>query len=440
MKSIFEDYFEGFNEYPSLSHDLDTDIAIVGGGVAGLLSAYFLSKEGFKVSVFEADKIASKSTARSTATLSCVQSPMYARLAKKNPRVHEYFESQKEALKLYREIIEKHNIDCDFETMPSYLFASNEKSEMKLREEYTAMREFTDEVDFVKSRFGHAIKMENQAQFNALKFLAGIGKDFGIFENTKIVNFILDENKLITEKGNTIRAKKIIIATRFPVILNNFYYFKMYQAKSYVVTFKNPPLGAMFNGAEDGGLYMRSYKDYMLLGGYDHRTGKHKKCADYYFNLKRKAKEMFGAKDEDFGDFWSAEDSVTYDDIPFAGSISKKHPNVFVITGFNEWGLLNGMICGRVVSNLIANQHEKFAELFSPHRKYCRKNIGSLLPHGLISAGSLLKAPFVKKRCSHIGCALKFNKIENVYECPCHGSRFNVDGKLLDGPAVKDLK
>jgi len=324
--------------------------------------------------------------------------------------------------------------------MPSYLYASNEKSEEKLREEYQAMREFTDEVKFVKTQFGSAIKIENQAQFNLLKFLSSLPKNFDIFENTRIVDFIFDKNLMIDENGNKIRAKKIVIATRFPVIMNNVYYFKMYQAKSYVVTFKSPPLGAMFNGAEDGGLYMRSYKDYMLLGGYDHRTGKHKKCVDYYFKLKEKAKEMFGAKDSDFGDFWSAEDSVTYDDIPFAGSISKKHPNVFVITGFNEWVILNAMICGQVVSNLISEKHEKYAELFSPHRKYCRKNIGSLLPHGLIAAGSLLKSPFTKHRCTHIGCALKFNNVENVYECPCHGSRFDVNGKLLDGPAVKDLK
>jgi len=153
--------------------------------------------------------------------------------------------------------------------------------------------------------------------------------------------------------------------------------------------------------------------------------------------LREKAKEMFGAKDNDFEDVWSAEDSVTYDDIPFAGSLSKKNPHVFLITGFNEWGVLNAMICSRIVSNLIANRHEKFAEVFSPHRKYCRKNIGSLLPHGLIAAGSLIKSPFVKKRCGHIGCALKFNHLENIYECPCHGSRYSVDGKLLDGPAVK---
>ena len=150
---------------------------------------------------------------------------------------------------------------------------------------------------------------------------------------------------------------------------------------------------------------------------------------------------FFGAEKDAFEYSWSAMDSVTYDSVPFAGSLSKKFKDVFVITGFNEWGVLNSMVCSQVVSNCVQGADDKFKEVFSPRRPYCRKNFGHFLHHACIATWAWICALFrARKVCRHIGCGLRYNHIENVYECPCHGSRYDKDGKLLDGPATKCLK
>ncbi|MCL2848264.1 MAG: FAD-dependent oxidoreductase [Firmicutes bacterium] len=441
MESIFEKEFVGFRAYPTLEKDIEVDVAIVGGGVAGLLCAYHLSTMGIKATVFESRRIAGATTAKSTAVLTALQSPMYTTLAKKNSFAGDYIKAHKEALKLYKQIIDENNIECDFEYKPAYLYASNEKSIKKLKEEFASLKKMDSDVQFLDSKFGAVIKMENQAQFNLLKFLSGLPKDFDIYEQTRIVDFILDEGLLKTHNGYSIKANKIVMATRFPPVLSELYYFKMYQAKSYVIAFKHPPLDGTYTGSGDESLYMRSYGEYLILGGFDHRAGRHKKDVNYYDKLKQKAREFFGVSESDIEYAWSAMDSVTYDKVPFAGSLSEKHSNAFVITGFNEWGVLNAMICGRIVANAIANKEDEFWEVYSTYRPYCSKNFGSFLPHALIATGALVKGLFqCKKRCGHIGCGLRFNYIENVYECPCHGSRYDTDGNLLDGPSVKCIK
>jgi len=441
MESIFEKNFDGFNEYPALSQDITVDVAIVGGGLSGLLCAYHLSTMGIKAAVFEARHIAGATTSKSTCVLTALQSPMYVDLAKKNNFAGDYIKAHKEALRLYRQIIEQNNIECDFETKPAYLYASHDNSTKKLKNEFKALKKLDDTAEWVDTKFGPAIKMNNQAQFNLLKFLGGVPFDFDIYENTRIVDFILDEGLLITQNGHKIKANKIVIATRFPPVLSEVYYFKMYQAKSYVIAFKAPPLDGVYTGSGDESLYMRSYDDYLVLGGFDHRAGKHKKDINYYDKLKTAAKLYFGIDESKIEYAWSAMDSVTYDKTPFAGSLSKKHTNTYVITGFNEWGILNGMICTRIVANAIAGKEDEFYKVFSSHRPYCIKNVGSFIPHALLAAGALIRGLFQgKTKCGHIGCGLRFNEVENVYECPCHGSRYDTDGNLLDGPAVKCIQ
>ena len=446
MQSIFEKELQkqnlAFKAYPTLSQDIACDVAIVGGGLSGLLCAYWLNKNGVKATVFESRSIASATTSKSTAVITALQDPLYTRLAKKNRYASDYIKAHKEAIELYKQIATEHNIDCNFEYKDSYLYASNDepKSIKKLKKEFDAMHALDSSVQFVTSKFGPSLKMQNQAQINILKFLLELPKDFDIFENTRIVDFILDKGILKTETGNTITANKIVIATRFPAILSELYYFKMYQTKSYVIAFKAPTLDATYNGTADDSLYFRSYGDYVLLGGFDHRTGRHKCGVNYYDKLTACAKKYFNVDDDKIEYAWSSMDSTTYDAIPFAGSLSEKHSNAFVITGFNEWGVANAMMCSRIVANAIVGKKDEFYKVFSTYRPYCAKNIGSFIPHALIASGSLLKGLFnPKKRCSHIGCGLKYNKIEDVFECPCHGSTFTADGKLLDGPAVKDI-
>lgn len=443
MKSIFEKNFDGFQEYPALEKDIEVDIAVVGGGIAGLLTAYHLAAAGHKVSLFEARRIGMGTTSRSTATVTALQGLIYDRLGG-GPRgkAADYFSSQLDAVNMYREIIAEHNIECGFEEVSAFLYAIAEEEKKKLKKEFFAMQAMGAKAEYQIKTNGDAIKLDGQGQFNPLRFLGGLPKNFDIYENTRITDFIFKKKILKTENGHKIKAGKIVIATRFPAVMDGAYYFKMYQTKSYVITFSHSPLGGIYNGTTDDSLYIRSYGDDVLIGGFDHRTGFHKNKIDYYQKLREAAEKYVGAREDDFGEYWSAEDAVTFDGIPFAGRVTKKkkHKDIFVLCGFNEWGMTNAMICSRVVANLATDKPEKYKKLFCPARPYLRKNLGKFLRHGGVAAASLLRGVFKgKKSCRHIHCGLKYNKLEDVWECPCHGSRYDKDGNILDGPAVKNL-
>lgn len=440
--SIFEKEFEGFPDYPELKEDIDVSVAVVGGGIAGLLAAYWLSTDGKKVALFEARRVCRGTTARTTAAVTALQGLFYA--GRNRETAADYLASQIEAVRLYEEIIAEYNISCDWEAAPAYLYAGSKKEEKKLQKEYKAMKSLNAPAEWSVAPQANApaIRMDNQGQFNPLKFLAGLPKKFDIYENTRITDIIIKEKTLKTQSGKKIKADKIVFATRFPVVIDGAFYFKMYQAKSYVTAFRHKPLGATYNGTIEDALYFRSYGDKVLLGGFDHRTGYHKNKVNYYEKLKKAAKELFGAEEKDFVSDWSAEDAVTFDTVPFAGRVSKKkkHRDVFVLGGFNEWGMASAMICAKTVAEEVAGSVAKYQKLFCPSRPYYFKNFGKFLRHGGVAAVHLTAGLFKGRHsCRHIHCSMKYNKLENVWECPCHGSRYDADGNLLDGPAAKSL-
>ena len=288
--------------------------------------------------------------------------------------------------------------------------------------------EFVDQMDLPMKTAG-GVRFRNQAQFHPLKFASAMAKDLRIYDQTSAKAFV--GNTVQTNRG-TITAKKIIIATHFPMInKHGAYFLKMYQSRSYVLALENAPMvDGMFVDESDKGLSFRNYGDLLLLGGGGHRTGK---PGGGWKVLEDFAKQHY--PDAKIRSRWATQDCMTLDDLPYVGQYSSRTPDLYVATGFNKWGMTNSVVAAQVLCDLVQGRGNEYADLFSPSRSILRPQLAC---NAVEAVKSLLT--FTKPRCPHMGCALHWNKQEHSWDCPCHGSRFTKDGKLLDNPATDDLK
>lgn len=201
-----------------------------------------------------------------------------------------------------------------------------------------------------------------------------------------------------------------------------------------------PKLKSMYRDADPNGLSMRNYKDHLLVGLGDHRTGENPK-GGFYEELERQAKRLFGGAEVVCR--WSNQDCITPDLIPFVGKYSKSLPNVYVATGFNMWGMTNSMVSADIITGYITGREHPAAKLYSGQR-FDIKGMGKeLTRHGMTSAKCLFEGMTAKEGqpvCSHMGCKLNRNGDDNTWECACHGSRFDNEGNVLNGPAQKPFE
>jgi len=282
-----------------------------------------------------------------------------------------------------------------------------------------------------------AVSFPGQAQFHPLKFLARVTKNLNIFEHTRVIGF--DEctgksgaRKVLLSGGGTIVAKKIVIATHFPMLNKHGSYFvKLYQHRSYVSALKNVPhLPGMYVDEDKKGFSFRNAGNCLLLGGGSHRTGKK---GGSYTEVRGAAERFYPEAKEVYR--WAAQDCMSLDGIPYIGEYSKGSRNIYVAAGFNKWGMTSAMVAGRLLSDLILEKRTEYEALYSPSRPMLTAQLA-------INAGESLLGllSFSTKRCPHFGCALKWNREEHSWDCPCHGSRFAENGILLDNPANDNLK
>lgn len=417
-------------EFPSLDGDRRCGVLIVGGGMAGILAAHFLKEAGVDCLVAEGKHIASGTTGFSTAFISAQHEILYSKLLKsKDEKARMFLKANLWAVEKYRKMSK--DIDCDFEDRDSYVYSLTDTQ--KIEEELRALDMLGYKAEIAGKlplplHIKGAYKFWKQAQFNPLKFIYALADNLDIVENTYVRE--IKKGVAYTDKGN-ITADKIIIATHFPFInTSGFYFVKMYQQRSYVLALDNAPdYNGLFIDQEMCGMYFRNYKNYLLVGGGDHKTGKK---GGSFEQLRYFANEHYPDSVEKYR--WATQDCIPLDDMPYIGRYSKSLEDVYVATGFNEWGMTGSMIAARVLCELITDKESEFASTFDP----CRSPINGQLFCNLGSTILNLIDP-TPKRCSHLGCGLKWNPSENSWDCPCHGSRYDEDGKLLDNPAMKDV-
>lgn len=418
-------------EFPTLGSDLKTEVLIVGGGMTGLLCAYMLEQAGVRYALIEADRICSGVTKNTTAKITSQHGLIYDKLIRQHGKqiARKCWEANEAAIREYEKLAQ--SVDCDFKKEKNYIYS---KGDMQaLRAEKTALDRLGIPAHFVKNLplpfpVRGAVCFENQAQFHPLKFVAGIAKDLHIYEGTPAREFM--ENRVITDYG-CITASKIIMATHFPLVnKHGAYFLKLYQQRSYVLALKNAGnVDGMYLDMAENGLSLRSWGDLLLIGGGGHRTGKQ---GGGWAELEKYAARYFPDSCEISR--WATQDCMSLDGIPYIGRYSKYTQDLFVATGFNKWGMTSSMVAAMLLRDLVQGKKNPYTDVFQPNRSIWRKQ---LFCNGAESMVNLLTP--TRPRCPHMGCALKWNRQEHSWDCPCHGSRFDEEGKLLDNPATADL-
>ncbi|MCM1284796.1 MAG: FAD-dependent oxidoreductase [Acetobacter sp.] len=429
MKSLWENNVK-MPAFKKLDRDIKTDVLIIGGGIAGILCAYMLNNANINYILAEADTICSKTTKNTTAKITSQHGLIYSKLEKEFGLDYAklYLKANEEAVKSYRDLCK--NIDCDFETKDNYVYYS--QNQYKLDKEISTLNKLNSSAVYVNNipvpvkNFG-AIKFENQAQFNPLKFISSISKNLNIYEHTRILE--IDNGIAKTDKFS-IKADKIIVATHFPFInKHGLYFMKMYQHRSYVIALENAvQIDGMYVDDDDKGMSFRNYNNFLLVGGGGHRTGK---SGGNFNELVEFKKSHFPNADIKYQ--WATQDCMTLDGSQYIGQYSKNTPNLFTATGFNKWGMTSSMLAANILTDLIMEKDNEYAEIFSPSRTMIRPQLAL----NSIETITNMIYPTVK-RCSHMGCALKWNNAEHTWDCSCHGSRFDRHGNLIDNPANKN--
>lgn len=428
MESIWKNN-SSLPSFPTLKGNIKTDILIIGGGIAGILTAYFLHQKGISYVLVEKDKICSGNTGRTTAKITSQHGLIYSKILQNEgpEKAQMYLKANQAALKKYKELCKK--IDCDYEEKDNYVYSLNDIN--RLEDEISALRKIGFKAEYQKNlplpiKTVGAVRFKNQAQFNPLKFLGAIAKDLNIFENTFVREMIGCTAKTAFGK---IEAEKVIVTTHFP--FNNkhgSYSLKLYQHRSYVTALENAQnVDGMYVDESKTGLSFRNYGDLLLLGGGSHRTGKH---GGNWAELREFAKKNYPNSTE--AAYWAAQDCMSLDEIPYIGNYSKNTPDLYVATGFNKWGMTSSMVSAMLLCDMVLGKKNDCAEVFNPSRSILRPQ---LFVNSFESVTNLLTP--TTRRCPHLGCALKWNAAEHSWDCPCHGSRFAENGKILDNPANK---
>ncbi len=463
-----------------LKKDIEVDILIIGGGITGVSVAYQLKDTSLKIALVERNQIGLGVTSKTTGKLNYLQETIYSKLEKNYSYEVSalYLKSQRYAIKMVKDIVEKEKIDCNFEKVSSYVF-TNKKSEVKtLMKEKSILSSLGQSVKEKKDipfslQSIYAIEVADTAIFHPLKYVYAlvdkIKEKVELYENTEIYKIEKKKDHYICNtKENIITAKKVVLACHYPFFL--FPYFmpiKTYPEKSYIIASKvdNYLKNTLITSSTPTKSirYYQEKKPYVL-----YLSNSHASCNNVasIYNFKNALDEIeaLGLK-ADY--LWSNEDVMTFDDLPLIGEIEK---NLYLATGYNTWGMTNATIASFILSKRILGEQTEYDTLFSPLRKSFSRKVKSYTQNMFKNMKGYVenkvnvnkswypsnltfktingkrvaiyqdnKKHMVYTKCPHMGCELIFNEMEKTWDCPCHASRFDIDGHCIKGPSLYNI-
>lgn len=486
-----------FESFPSLKSNISCDICIVGAGLTGINLAYILSGLNFDVVLIDSGKPMNLTSGNTTAKFTFQHDLIYSNIIENHglEEAQIYYEAQVKGMEFVRNIVSEYNIDCDFKNTYSMIYAENEEQFEEIEKEYDAYNQLNIPCELIGNMpYGitgvGGLKVYNQFCLNPVKysnFLLNKLKENNVrvFQNTNAVDLEIDDklNTIITEDEHEIAANQIVVATGYPFLDKiGLYYTRLEAYRSYLVAFP------ILDEVEDDGMlisnsispYSIRFSDtdgskYLLVGGRGHKVGQESSAKESYNELIDFGQEHFNVKDIEYR--WSSQDYQSPDKIPYIGEITSNYKDIFVATGFKKWGMTNSAFSAILLATLISGKSSKFEELFKPSRKEVLDNLGGFMKANLNVAKELIKGKvlpdevklkdigidqggiikyngkrvgayrdasgklfLVDSKCTHLGCELEYNNGERTFDCPCHGSRFTYEGKVIEGPAVLDLE
>ncbi len=475
-------------EFPKFSGRCAAHVVIVGGGLCGLLCAYELLRGGEgDIVVLEARRICGGTTAHTTGKITALHGLCYRHLISGagEEAAREYAEANRGAIERYREIVEREGINCDFTPCSAYVYALDDAGAERVREEAAAARRLSLDAKVVRDcelpfPIRAAVTLEDQARFHPLKFcyrLAAVLRRAGvkIYENSGAVDL---EDGTVYLRDGSVHGRSVVLCTRYPYAnFRGLYFARIVQRRSYVAALTGAPaLDGMYLDCAEGGGSFRSAawegKNLLLFGRFDHKSG-HEAEVRHYELLEQEAKRLYPSCGVAFR--WSAQDCETADGLPYIGRYRQMRGNVYLATGFRKWGMTGSMVAARRISRMILSKKEE-ASVFSPGRSDFSMQAAAVAREAGDTAANFLQGYFavpprslselengqgglaeygggkigayrdedgglhgVNPVCPHMGCPLRWNPEERTWDCPCHGSRFDLAGKVMEGPACRGL-
>ena len=470
------------------------DVIIVGGGITGITTGLLLQNSGKKCLVAEAKNIGFGTSSGTTAHLNTILDLTYSEIeenfGEENTRI--VLSAAMEAINLVEKNVRTYNIDCDFGERSGYLFSTDAKQTKKLDDAYIASKKAGCDVEYADTipipvDFQKALVFKRQAQIHPTKYLYGLAKAFEnaggtILQNCRVTEVKKGNDKML--EVNTflgkINAANVIYATHIPPGVNLLHFrCAPYRSYAMALTLNGDYPHDLAYDLYDPYHYYRSQeiggKKYLIAGGEDHRTGEKKDTEECFRQLERYLRQYFNVEEVVYK--WSSQYFDPTDGLPYIGHLPGNPDTVFVATGYGGNGITYSQIAAQILTDLIVKGKSEYKAVFDPSRikpvagfeKFVENAadvtasfIEKLFPPGKIDPQTLKNGEArlikyenesiavykdengqihsVNPACTHIDCTVAWNTAEQIWECPCHGSRFNKDGEMVTAPARKDLQ